>query len=182
MDNDFDNIDFEEWEGDSFLIEDEDWPSLVKLRKQRAEKRPSDFFSQWSYGEALIFNREFKRALEFLTPIYKKEPNHPDVIHSILNALYGLGKTENEFNWIENPAILKLNDKTIKLCVDFLKQKRKPIPFLSLFEYLIIEFDYVKFQEKELLDYLKNVGFFEFSDIEKEFWDVDIKLLKKLKS
>ncbi len=43
MDNDFDNIDIEEWEGDSLLIEDEDWPGLVKLRKQRAEKRPSDF-------------------------------------------------------------------------------------------------------------------------------------------
>ncbi len=87
MDNDLNSIDFEEWEGDFLLIEDEDWPGLVKLRKQRAEKRPSDFISQWRYDEALIFNQEFKQALEFLTPIYKKDPNHPDVIHFLSKSL-----------------------------------------------------------------------------------------------
>ncbi len=182
MEIDFDNNDFEQWEGDYHLIEERDWDSLVKLRKQRAEKRPSDLFTQWSYGEALIFNQEFKKALEFLTTIYNRDPYYPDIIHSILDALYGLGKTENEFDWVENPVVLKLNDETKNLCKDFLKKKRKPISFLSLYEYLIIEFDYLKFQEKDLYEYLKTDGFFEFSDNEKEFWDVDIKLLKKEKN
>jgi len=182
MDNDFYYNDFEEWEGDYQLIEEEDWVGLVKLRKHRAEKHLYDLHSQWSYGEALIFNQEFKQALEFLTPIYKREPNHPDVIHSILDALYGLAKTENDFDWVEKPLILKLNDETKILCIDFLKKKRKLIPFLSLYEYLIIDFDYLKFQEKDLFEYLKTDVLFEFSDNEKEFWDVDIKLLKKHKS
>ncbi|HED05586.1 MAG TPA: hypothetical protein ENI61_02745 [Ignavibacteria bacterium] len=138
--------------------------------------------SQWSYAEALIFNQEFNKALEFLTSIYKREPNYPDVIHSILDALFGLGKTENEFDWIENPVVLKLNNETKDLCKDFLKKKRKPISFLSLYEYLIIEFDYVKFPESDLYKYLKTDVFFEFSDIKKEFWDVDIKLLRKKKN
>lgn len=181
MDNKFDNIDIEEWEGDYHLIEEEDWAGLVKLRKQRAEKHLHDLHTQWSYGEALVFNQEFKQAIEFLTPLHNKDPYYPDVIHSILDALYGLGKTENDFDWIEKPLILKLNDKTKNLCKDFLKKKRKPIPFLSLYEYLIIEFDYLKFQEEYLFEYLKTDGFFEFSDNEKDFWDVDIKLLKKKK-
>lgn len=37
----------------------------------------------------------------------------------------------------------------------------------------------MKFQEEDLYKYLKTDGFFEFSDNEKEFWDVDIKLLKQ---
>jgi len=182
MDVESDNYDFEEWEGDSLLIEEENWAGLVKLRKQRAEKRTHDFYSQWSYGEALIFNQEFQKALDFLTPIYKREPNYPDVIHSILDALFGLGKTENEFDWVEKPVVLKLNDETKNLCKDFLKSKRKPVSFLSLFESLRIEFAYMKFQEEDLYKYLKTDKFFKFSDIEKEFWDVDIKLLKHKKN
>ena len=179
MDNDFENYDFEEWEGDYLLIEEEDWAGLVKLRKQRAEKHPNDLHNQWSYGEALIFNQKFKQALEFLTPIYKREPDYPDVIHSILDILYGLGKTENDFDWVEKPVVVKLNDETKNLCKAFLKNKRKPIPFLSLYEYMLFQSDYLAFKEKELCEYLENDEQFEFSGNEVEFWDVDIKLSKK---
>ena len=179
MDNDFDNYDIEEWEGDYQLIQEEDWAGLIKLRKQRAEKHPHDLHYQWSYGEALVFNQKFKQALEFLTPIYKREPDYPDVIHSILDALYGLGKTELDFDWIEKPEVLKLNDETKSLCKAFLKNKRKFVSFLSVFEHLIFQSDYLIFKVQDLYEYLKTDLHFEFSGDEKEFWGVDIKLLKK---
>ena len=179
MAKDFGNYDFEEWEGDYQLIQEEDWAGLVKLRKWKAEKRLDDLHAQWRYGEALVLNKEFNNALEFLKPIYEKEPDNMDLIHSILDALFGLGKTENDFDWVEKPVVLKLNDKTKNLCKDFLEKKRKPISFLSLYEYLIMKLYYMKFQEEDLYKYLKADGFFEFSDNEKEFWDVDIKLLKQ---
>jgi len=175
MDN---NYDFEEWEGDYQLIQEENWAGLVKLRKQKAEKHLHDLYSQWSYGESLVFNQEFERALEFLTPIYLKEPDSIDVIHSILDALYGLGKTETDFVWIEKPVVLKLNDETKNLCKNFLKNKRKPIPFISLYEYLIFQSYYLIFKEKDLYVYLKTDGLFKFSGNEKEVWDVNIKLKK----
>jgi len=84
---------------------------------------------QWRYGEALVYNQELNSALEFLTPIYKRDPEHMDVIHSILDALYGLRKTENDFEWIEMPIVLKLDEHTKKLCEDFLKKKRKRTRF-----------------------------------------------------
>ncbi len=174
MDNDF-----EEWEGDYQLIQEEDWAGLVKLRKYKAEKNLYDLHSQWRYGEALVFNQEFQKALDFLTPIYKSEPEYEDVIHSILDALYGLGKTEEEYDWFEKPVVLKLNDETKKLCKDFLKKKRKSISFTSLFEHLIIQSYYLTFKEKDLCLYLKSDLLFEFSSYEKEFWDVEIKLRKK---
>lgn len=72
MDNDFDNYDVEEWEGDYQLIQEEDWAGLVKLRKQKAKKYLHDLQSQWRYGEALVFNQEFEKALKFLIPILQK--------------------------------------------------------------------------------------------------------------
>jgi len=179
MDNGFDNYDIEEWEGDYQLIEEEDWAGLVKLRKQKAKENPHDLHYQWRYGEALVFNHEFKQALDFLTPIYNKEPEYEDVVHSILDALYELGKTEKDFDWIEKPTVLKLNDETKSLCKDFLQNKRKPIPFLSIYEHLIFQSDYLAFNEKEMCEYLKTDIHFGFSGDQKYFWDVDIKLLKK---
>ena len=179
MDKDFDNKDFEEWEDDYQLIQEEDWAGLVKLRKQKAKKNFHDLHSQWRYGEALVLNKEFKQALEFLIPLYKREPDYPDVIHSILDSLYGLGKTEKDFDWIKKPEVLRLNNKTKNLCKNFYKNKRKPIPFLSLYEHLILQSDYLAFKEKGLCVYLKTDELFEFSGDEIEFWDVEVKLLKK---
>ena len=179
MDNTFDNNDFEEWEGDYQLIQKEDWVGLVKLRKQKAEKHLHDLYSQWRYGEALVLNQKFKQALDFLIPVYKREPDYPDVIHSILDALYGLGKTENDFEWVEKPLAFKLNDEIKNLCKNILENKRKSISFLSLYEHLLFQSDYLAFKEKELCEYLRNDQRFEFSDNKVVFWDVDIKLSKK---
>lgn len=178
MDNDFDNNDFEEWEGDYQLIQEEDWSGLVKLRKQRAEKHPADLYAQFGYGEALILNREFENALNFLKPHYAKYPDIPTVVHSILDALYGLGKTEHDYDWVEKPIILKLDDQTIKLCEDFLKNKRKRTDFSNLIEHFIIQSYYLTFEEKQLYAFLKKDASFEFTN-EEEFWDVKVKLLKR---
>ncbi|HYX07795.1 MAG TPA: hypothetical protein VE912_13785 [Bacteroidales bacterium] len=178
MDNNFDNYDFEEWEGDYQLIQEEDWAGLVKLRKHKAEKYPDDLHNQWRYGEALVYNQEFEKALKFLTPIYKKEPEYSDVIHSILDALYGLGKTENDFAWMEKPIVLKLDEQTKKLCEDFLKNKRRRTRFYNLIEHFIIQSNYMTFKEKELYVFLKKDKRFEFTN-EEDFWEAKIKLSKK---
>lgn len=178
MDNDFDNNDFEEWEGDFQLIQEEDWAGLVVLRKRKAEKNPTDLQSQWRYGEALVYNQEFEKALKFLTLIYKKEPDYGDVIHSILDSLYGLGKTEGDFEWVVTPIVLKLDDHTKKLCKDFLKNKRKRTDFSNLIEHFIIQSYYLTFEEEQLYAFLKKDASFEFTN-EEEFRDVKVKLLKR---
>jgi hypothetical protein len=177
MENDFDNYDFEEWEGDYQLIQEEDWAGLVKLRKHKAEKYPNDLQSQWRYGEALVYNQEFEQALSFMTPIYKKEPGYSDVVHSILDALLGLGKTENDFEWIEKPIVLKLDEQTKIFCANFLKNKRKPTRFYDLIEHFIFQSYYLTFKEEELCAFLKKDKRFVFTN-EEEFWDVKIKLSK----
>lgn len=174
-----DNGDFESWEGDYLLIQEEDWVGLLRLRKEKAKNNPKDLYCQWRYGEALVFNKEYSNAIDFLTPIYNNDPDYDDVVSSILDALFGLGKTENDFDWVEKPVVLKLDDKTKNSCTNFLKNKRKPVPFLRVYEHLIFQSDYIAFKEKDLCEYLKNDRIFVFSGELMYFWDVDIKLSKE---
>jgi len=169
--------DFEEWQGDYDLIQEEDWTGLVLLRKRKAEKNPNDLQSQWRYGEALVYNQEFQMALNLLTAIYKKEPEYYDVIHSILDSLYGLGKTEDDFEWVETPIVLKLDDQTKEMCEEVLKNKRKPISYYQLIEPFIIKSHYITFKGEKLFDYLKKDGRFKFSN-EEYFSDVKVELVK----
>jgi len=50
--------------------------------------------------------------MHFLTPVYKSKPDFGDVVYAILDVLYGLGKTENDFDWVEKPVVLKPDEKT----------------------------------------------------------------------
>lgn len=99
--NDYD--DFEEWEGDADLIDAEDWKGLLKLREQRAKNNPDDLYDQHGYGEALILNKKYQKALDYITPYYQDYHELEFGISIIMDALIGLGKTEKDFKWINQP-------------------------------------------------------------------------------
>ena len=172
--------DFEEWEGDAYFFEKEDWVGLLKLREERDKNRRSDLHAQERYAEALNLNKKYKETLKFLTPLYKKYYDTGFGIHEILDALYGLGKTENEFDWIEKPTILKLDQNTFDICIEFLKNKRKPVSIFRLYENLLMRSDYLTFKEEELSDYLlKHAEFFDITGDRSMYFDIELKLSKK---
>lgn len=173
------NDGFEDWEDDYNLIQKEDWTGLLKLRKERAKKNPNNIYDQWRYGEALVLNKKFNEAVEFLTPIYFKNPDFDDAIHTILDALYSMGKTENDFNWMGKPFILKLDKKTRDLCVDFLKNRRKRISLSEINNHLLIKGAYLTFNESELANDLMNDPRFDIIGDKSYFWDLEVKLSKR---
>lgn len=175
MNQDYKHPDFEDWEGDYLLIEEENWAGLVELRKRKTEKHPDDLYYQWHFAEALVFNQEFDKALEVLSPLYKKIPHEENVIHSILEALFKSGKTLNDFDWVETPKVLLLDEHTKITCIAFLKTKRKAMSFHKLTEHLIFHPYYWVFEGRDLFDLLKNDERFIFSNAEKH-WDVTVKL------
>ena len=182
MSFDYENDDFESWEGDYQLIEAEDWEGLLKLRKERAEKNKHDQYAQWRYGEALVLNNLYNEAIEFLTPLHNKYPDSSDVSGTIIDALYGLGKSEEDFKWKEKPEVLKLDDKTKEKSISLLKNKRKPVSLVDIYCDLIIQSDYCSFKEKDLCLFLRSDKRFEFiGDQTDEYWylDIKIKLVKK---
>jgi hypothetical protein len=170
----------EDWEDDKILFEKEDWASLLKLREERAKKNPSDLYAQQRFAEALNLNNKFKETLDFITPYYQDNYEAGFGIHEIIDALKGLDKAENDYNWIVKPAIIKLNPDTLKLCVDFLKPKRKPSSLSDIYCDLMLRGDYVDFTEEKLANFLfENPDTFDIKKSSDYFWDMDIKLRRK---
>ena len=168
---------FEDWEGDMILFENEDWINLLKLRKKRAKSEPSDLYAQQRFAEALNLNKRFTDTLDFITPIYKANYESGFGIHEIIDALYGLDKSENDFEWIIKPKVIKLDSDALKLCIDFLKPKRKPSSILDIYCDLIMNGDYFAFDEKQLGAFLlMNLEIFDIKSESEYFWDMQIKL------
>jgi hypothetical protein len=169
----------EDWEEDYQLFEKEDWKGLLKLRKIMAERNTDDIYAQWRYGEALILNKQYKAAIEFLTPIYKEEPDYLDVVHTILDALFESGKTENDFDWIKKPEIMRLDKTTLDHCENLLKGKRKGIPVYQIHADLSLPGAYLTFDEEELLDALSKDERFSITGDRNVIWDLMIKLSRR---
>jgi hypothetical protein len=155
--------DYEPWEYEFSLIEKEDWKGLLKLREQEIKKHPDDFNVLESYGEALVLNKRYQEAIDFLTPLYKIHYDEDFGITQIMDALIGLGKTEKDFEWTKIPNILRLDKKTLDLCIKSLKGKRKPLSIAELYLKLMEVSDYITFKEDDLsLLLLENSKFFTF--------------------
>ena len=175
-----DTYDPESWEGDYELYEKEDWVGLLKLREKDAKKHASDLYAQQRYAEALNLNKRYKDTLDFISPLYKANHEVGFGIHEIVDALYGLCKTEDDYNWISKPDILKLDSYMIKLCTDLLKSKRKSVSVTDIYCDLIVKSDYCTFNEQELGDYL--VGFTDIFDVQVDndyIMDSKLKLKRK---
>ncbi len=175
-----DTYGFEDWEDDKILFEKEDWPNLLKLREDRAKKKPSDLYAQQRFAEALNLNKRFKDTLEFIKPLYQANYEVGFGIYEIIDALYGLGKSESDFDWIVKPRIIKLDSDALKLCIDFLKPKRKPSSITDLYCDLIMHGDYSSFNEEQLGEFLlKNTDTFDIKSDNDCLWDIKIKLKRK---
>jgi len=174
FENEYEEDDFESWEGDYYLIEAEDWEGLLRLRHARAQKNSNDCYDQWRYGEALVFNKQYEDAIEFLADLHYEYPDFTDVSITLLDALYALGKNEEDFDWEEKPDVLKLDDNALQNCISLLKNKRKPVSISDIYCDLRNHADYLAFKEKDLFLLLKNDKRFEItSPSNEEFFGMD---------
>jgi len=165
IDSDFD---FEVGVEHQTLIDKQDYPGLVRYCEKRAKKHPDDLYAQYYLGDAYVLNGEYKKAIEFMTEHHKKYPWNPDYQYVILDSLFAMGKTENDFHWIEKPEILRMATDIVDTCHEFLKRKRKPRSIMELYTQFVTE-GYLLFSEKDLLKALLNDGRFKVDKPESEF-------------
>ncbi len=167
----------EDWEGDKILFEKEDWINLLKLREGRAKKDPSDLYAQQRFAEALNLNKRYTDTLEFITPVYQANYEVGFGIYEIMDALHGLGKSESDFDWIVKPKIIKLDSDALRLCVEYLKPKRKPSSIIDIYCDLMMQGDYTDFNEEQLGEFLlKNKDTFDIKSDSEYLLDIEIKL------
>jgi len=139
----------EAWEPPVEFRKKEDYVGLVEYCKHRAERFPDDPYAQFYLGEAYVLNGEYEKAIEFLSRHHKKQPWNIDFQHVILDALFALGKNENDFNWIEKPVVLRMSDNILDVCYEFLKPKRKPRLVLEIHTHFVTK-GYLLFTEEKL--------------------------------
>jgi tetratricopeptide (TPR) repeat protein len=159
------------------FLDNEDYPGLVRYCQIRAEKHPEDLYAQYYLGDAYVRNGEYKKAIEFMAEHHKKHPWNPDYHHVILDSLFALGKTENDFHWIEKPKILRMSTDIVDTCYEFLKRKRKPRSIMELYTRFVTE-GYLLFSEKVLLKALLNDERFKIDNPESEFW-AEVSVIRK---
>lgn len=170
----------EDWEDDYNLVEKEDWAGLLKLRDERAKKKPSDLYAQQRFAEALNLNKKYRETLDFISPIYEKNYESGFGISEIMDALFGLEKTEDDFNWITKPIILKLDDYSLNLCLATLKGRRKYISLTDIYMNILMQADYLTFNAKELAEFLlQKPNLFDVKGDKNYFFDIELKMKKK---
>ena len=151
---------FEDWEDDYELINKGDFEGLIKYREKMARYSPNDVYSLWPLGEAYILNKEYEKAIEFLTHLHIKYPDNADIQYLILDALFSIDKSEKDFKWVLAPEVVSLNSDLLDHCYDLLKRKRKARELNDLYCELMPQ-GYLAFNENDLLNYLVADGRFE---------------------
>jgi len=79
LDDDIDMNGFEDWEVDYKLISKGDYIGLKRLRQEVAKSDPADIYAQWRLGEAYILCKEYEKAIDYFTPLYRKNPDFGDI-------------------------------------------------------------------------------------------------------
>jgi hypothetical protein len=101
-----------------------------------------------------------------------------DFQHVILDALFALGKNENDFDWTEKPVILRMSSDILDACYDFLKPKRKPRPVVELHIEFVME-GYLLFTEEDLFKALVQDQRFIVDNLDEGPLFAEVRVLRK---
>ena len=113
----FDGYEDEEY---FYLLEEKDYLGLIQYCKKRATENPGDLYAKANLGNAYILNGDYEKALSYLTKCHHQYPDIDEYQHLLLDALFGMGKTEDNYNWSKKPVVLRLNKDIVDACYLYL--------------------------------------------------------------
>jgi len=142
--------DFEDWEVEYYLIQNNDYDGLVKHREIQIAKNPDDIYARLRLGEAYVMNKEYEKALENMRELHVLEPDSIDVQYIILDALFGQGKDVDDFDWQLKPDVISI-ERSIAIVAEMLQNKRKHRPACEIYTDLMSS-GYLKFTEEMLFE------------------------------
>ena len=147
--------DFEAWEDHCYFHDRRDYAGLVAHCKREVAGSPSDLYAAERLLQAYVLNGDYNDAITFGALLQRDHPGVAMFTHYILDALFALGQTEDDFTWTVKPNIIRLDRAVTDDCYTFLRPKRKPRTISDLGIELWLH-DYVAFTDEELLHYLRD--------------------------
>jgi tetratricopeptide (TPR) repeat protein len=146
--------DFEAWEEYVVLFERGDFPALVRLYEEDLRRWPHDVNTQCDLGDTYIRNGQPQRAIELLVPLHRADPDQLAYQHVILDALFALGRTEKDFDWVVAPRVYRLGPEVLDVCFGYLRSKRRPRHVVELVGAVLLD-GYRAFSYEELVAALR---------------------------
>lgn len=162
-------LEFEDWQVDYDLLERKEYVELLAIRKERVEKYPDNEYAQYYLGEAYMYTKQYIKGLHYLTSIHREQPERMDIQYLILDILFAIGKTEKDYDWLEEPHILKLSEDILKDCFDYLQGKKRPRSIDEIYSNFVYK-GYLIFSRKELLKKLIEDDRFIIENPEDDFF------------
>jgi len=173
------SYDPESWEREYWIFEEERWDDLVELRKEEAKGTEYGDGMFEEVADALVLAKRYDEALEILNTIHKLKPLETSVHNLILTILKETSKKESDFNWIQTPEILRLDENLFQFCLSILKKKRKTNRSLTVIrEALTIKNIFMDFTFKELEEWMRKDDRLMFIDSKQNMFS-QIEILKK---
>ena len=144
--------DYEGYEDDDYfyLLEEKDYPGLIQYCKDRAAENPNDLNAKAHLGKAYVLNGNYEKALNYLTECHQQYPEINEYQHLLLDVLFGMGMTEDDYDWSKKPVVLRLYKDIIDACYLYLKPKRKPRSIYDIYNEFVFR-GYVVFTPEDLL-------------------------------
>jgi hypothetical protein len=149
-----DEVDFESWEAHAELHDKCDYGGLVSLCDSEVSRKPDDLHAVERLGQAYLLNGEHSKAIQVMERYHRANPDIESFQWVILDALFAQGKTERDFDWSEQPKVLRLGPEVAEICFERLRPKRKPRSVGAVHCDLLCE-GYLTFNEEQLLEFLQ---------------------------
>jgi len=109
------------------LYSREDWAALVRLRERQLSRHPDDVHVRLSLAEAHLLGGEPAQALELASECHRREPDDPWIEDTLLEALFALGRTEEDYPWPgEPPAVHRLDEELLVRIDERLRAEGEP--------------------------------------------------------
>lgn len=152
--------DFETWQDHFELHERRNYPALVELCESEVAANPGALQAFDNLAEAYLLNGQYQEAIDLIGRAHAEHPEICSFAHTLLDALFAMGKSEDDFPWKRRPSVLRIGPEVADLCFEYLRPKRKPRSISELYEELEGP-AYPAFTEQELLCFLRSEGRFE---------------------
>ena len=125
-----------------------------------------------------MLNDQYEKAVDFLGKLHGKHPDHPDVQYTLLDALFATGKDEDDFDWVEKPAVVRFDNEVSNECHSYLKSKRKPRSVEDVYQIFLAK-GYLLFTSEDLLKAMKTEQRFIFVTSADEPFNAEVRARRK---